>query len=76
MKRYILYETDSNYVLKDYEAMGEIYAALEGKVDSAELYYGKASEMAANDTLRSDYYKKLAASIKTQRNIKAGGMAC
>lgn len=60
MSRYFSREADSNYVIKDYEAMGEIYAALDGKEDSAAFFYGKASVLAPNDTVRSAYYKKLA----------------
>jgi tetratricopeptide (TPR) repeat protein len=70
MNRYFTEAADSNYVVKDYEAMAEIYAALENKKDSAAHYYIKASELAPNDTLRADYYKKLAGLYKELKDYK------
>ncbi|MBC8035269.1 MAG: tetratricopeptide repeat protein [Chitinophagaceae bacterium] len=70
MNRYFSREADSNYVIKDYEVMGEIYTSLEGQQDSAVFYYGKASLLAANDTIRSGYYKKLADLYKGVKDYK------
>ena len=67
MTKYFTHAADSNYVIKDFEAMGDIYSALENKRDSAAFYYDKAAMMATNDTLRSGYYKKLAELYKSSK---------
>jgi tetratricopeptide (TPR) repeat protein len=60
MQQYFKSENDSNFLAKDFELMGAVYASMEEKSDSAEWYYKKAIGKTENDTLKWDFYKKLA----------------
>ena len=59
MNTYLNTHADTAYALKDYEAMAEIYGALQGKEDSAAVYFAKASDLEKDSTKKMEYYKKL-----------------
>jgi tetratricopeptide (TPR) repeat protein len=60
MRQYFMNEHDSNFVAKDFETMGDLYAASEGKEDSAMIYYEKLLNTMKDATAQPAYYKKLA----------------
>ncbi len=60
MNAYFDKAPDSVHVMKDYETMGELYAATEGKADSAAAFYEKAVALVEDSAARYNYYKKLA----------------
>ncbi len=60
MKQYFEKELDSNWVSKDFELMGDIYNVMNGKEDSAALYYARASTLEEDNALKLGYYKKIA----------------
>ncbi len=70
MNTYFNKEQDSNYVVKDFDLMGEIYSAFEGKEDSAAVFFEKALQRTASDTVKADYYKKLAELYKKTKNYE------
>ena len=69
MKEYFATQPDSGFVLKDYEAMGEIYDSLPGYNDSASAYYQKALAMETDTIKALDYYKKIAAMYHESRDF-------
>jgi len=68
MNTYFNKEEDSNYVVKDFEAMAEMFSTIPGKEDSAALYYNKALSVATSDSIKVDYYKTLAELYKNNKN--------
>ena len=70
MQQYFSKEVDSNLVVKDFEAMANIYASMEGKGDSAAAYYQKAAAMEKDSTALFTYYKKLADLYKDLNNYQ------
>lgn len=71
MHQYFSYEADSNWVVKDFEAVGDWYAATEGKMDSALIYYGQAAEREEDPKAAFVYYKKLASLAQSLDNHSA-----
>lgn len=69
MQQYFAQEADSNLVLKDYETMGNYYAALEGKEDSAAYYYTGAIKLEQDSTAIYAMYKKMADLYKNSKNF-------
>lgn len=67
MKRYFAAQTDTGFVEKDYETMGEIYSML-GRPDSAAVYYVKAGAMEKDSTQRIAFAKKLAGLYKDRKD--------
>jgi tetratricopeptide (TPR) repeat protein len=65
MNRYFATAADSDFVQKDYEMMGEIYASLEGKKDSAGYYFQKAVSLEKDSTARIAAYLKLSELYKS-----------
>lgn len=59
MNLYLNTHPDTSYALKDYEAMAEIYGALQDKEDSAAVYYAKAASLEKDGAKKMEYYKKL-----------------
>jgi tetratricopeptide (TPR) repeat protein len=68
MQQYFSKQTDSGFVTKDFETMGDIYDKLAGKQDSAARYYTLACSMEKDSTLRIPYYKKLCDIYKAEKN--------
>lgn len=68
MTGYFARQTDSNYVAKDFEAMGAIYDSIGGKTDSAIHYYEKALAMTHDTTQMLAYYKKFAEAAKANKD--------
>jgi tetratricopeptide (TPR) repeat protein len=60
MQRYFNQSPDSNYVVKDFETMGLLYASTADKMDSAAKYYEKAASMQTDSASLFAYYKRLA----------------
>ncbi len=60
MQRYFNLSSDSNFVVKDYETMGLLYASMPDKMDSATRYYEKAASMQTDSAALFAYYKRLA----------------
>jgi tetratricopeptide (TPR) repeat protein len=69
MQQYFSKEADSNFVVKDYEAMATIYASMDGKSDSAALFYEKAAGLQKDSAALYTYYKKLADLQKDAANF-------
>ncbi|HSC38034.1 MAG TPA: tetratricopeptide repeat protein, partial [Chitinophagaceae bacterium] len=59
MNTYLTTHADTAYALRDYEAMAEIYGALQGKEDSAAVYFAKAADLEKDPAKKMEYYKKL-----------------
>jgi tetratricopeptide (TPR) repeat protein len=60
MQRYFNQSPDSNFVVKDFETMGLLYASATDKMDSATRYYEKAASMQTDSAALLAYYKRLA----------------
>lgn len=60
MKEYFQKSPDSNYVLKDFETMGILYASSATEGDSAARYFEKAASMQTDSAVLFSYYKRLA----------------
>ena len=67
MQQYFHEQSDTGFVVKDYETMGEIYDAL-NRPDSAACYYVRASNMEKDSAKRVAYSKKLAGLYKKQKD--------
>lgn len=68
MQRYFHYAPDSNYVVKDFETMGLLYASTPGKMDSAAKFYEKAASMQTDSVALYAYYKRLAGLYEDKKN--------
>lgn len=68
MGTYFQKQADSNYVAKDFEAMGAIYDSIGGKTDSAIYYYEKALAMTKDTAQMLAFYKKFAGAAKAEKN--------
>jgi tetratricopeptide (TPR) repeat protein len=68
MHRYFANESDSNYVVKDYDLLAKLYLAQEGKVDSAVYAYTKAIDLVQDSTELYPYYKEVADLYKGQKD--------
>lgn len=71
MQEYFAKAPDSVFVVKDFETMGDLYMTMEGKQDSAALFYEKAAGLQTDSTAMYAYYKKLADLYKTQKDYPA-----
>lgn len=60
MQQYFKAEHDSNFIVKDFEMLSELYAAQKGYEDSAIVYYQKAIGAARSPSTVYGYYKQLA----------------
>lgn len=60
MNKYFAKEVDSNFVAKDFEIMADLYAGIEGKEDSAIVYYQKTADKIKDKPERFQLYRKLA----------------
>lgn len=67
MKQYFQKQADTGFVMKDYEAMGEIYIKLD-QPDSAANYFVKAGEMEKDSVKQREYAKKLAGLYKERKD--------
>jgi len=67
MKQYFQKQTDTGFVVKDYSAMGEIYASL-GQTDSAVSYFVRAGNLETDSAERIGYARKLAGLYKQQKD--------
>jgi tetratricopeptide (TPR) repeat protein len=59
MQHYFAQAPDSVHIMKDFEIMGEIYAASTDKQDSAAWFFEKAVTLEKDSTAKYAYYKKL-----------------
>jgi tetratricopeptide (TPR) repeat protein len=60
MNQYFKVQSDTGFLVKDFETMGEIYDSMPGLDDSASNYYQKALAMETDSVKALVYYKKLA----------------
>lgn len=67
MQQYFQKQKDTGFVVKDYEAMGEIYEML-NRPDSAVTYYVKAGTLEKDSVQHMAYAKKLAGLYKKQKD--------
>ena len=67
MKEYFSRQTDTGFVAKDYETMGQIYDLL-NKPDSAVPYYVKAGSLEKDSVQHRAFAKKLAGLYKKQKD--------
>jgi len=68
MRQYFSRQTDTGFVVKDYETMGEIYDMVD-RPDSAVVYYVKAGNLEKDSVEHLTYAKKLAGLFKKQRDF-------
>lgn len=68
LRQYFMSEADSNFIAKDFEITAELYAAINGKEDSAMLYYEKAARLEKDKDVLYSYYKKLANMAKERKD--------
>ncbi|WEK34364.1 MAG: hypothetical protein P0Y53_17905 [Candidatus Pseudobacter hemicellulosilyticus] len=71
MHTFLAKEVDSNYVLRDYDLMAELYATQPGKEDSAALFYQKALTRVEDSAAYYGYYKKLGNLMAATKNYSA-----
>ena len=70
MQEYFVKEADSNFVVKDFESMGNFFSA-EKNNDSALVYLAKAVEIEKDSAALYPYYKTLAAIAHDLKNYSA-----
>ena len=68
MNAYFSLQHDTGIIAKDYEAMGNIYASLTGKYDSAAYFLAKGAALEKDSLIKSNYYKKIAGLYKKQKD--------
>ena len=68
MNRYFANQSDSNYVVKDYDMLAALYRSQEGKADSAIYAYTKAAALVQDSADRYPYYKEVADLYKAQKD--------
>jgi tetratricopeptide (TPR) repeat protein len=68
MNRYFAKEVDSNFVAKDFEIMADLYAGVDGKEDSAIVYYQKTADKIKDKPERFQLYKKLGDLYKDKKD--------
>ncbi len=68
MHKYFGKANDPSFILKDYETMGELYAAGKGNADSAAYYFDKAITMENDSVKKLGYYKKLSYLYKKEKD--------
>lgn len=68
MQQYFATEVDSNFVMKDFEAMANFYSNIPGKEDSAFVFLEKAVAMEKDEAAKFAYYKKMADLVQTNKN--------
>jgi tetratricopeptide (TPR) repeat protein len=68
MQRYFNQAPDSNYVVKDFETMGLLYASTGGNMDSATKYYERAASMQKDSSALYAYYKRLASLYEDKKD--------
>ncbi|MEO5683627.1 MAG: tetratricopeptide repeat protein [Chitinophagaceae bacterium] len=68
MNSYFALQPDSGIIAKDYEAMGNMYASLPGKEDSAAYFLAKGADLEQDTVIKSNYYKQIAALYKKQKD--------
>ena len=60
MEDYFRMEHDSNFIVKDFEIMAELFSSQPGKEDSVIAYLGKAANLTQDSIGKRIYYKELA----------------
>lgn len=70
MRTYFSLGIDTNYALKDYAAMADMYAAMTGNEDSAALYYGKSADLETDTNKKLSSYKKASVLFKNLKDYK------
>lgn len=73
MDRYFAKEVDSNFVAKDFEVMADLYASIDGKEDSAIVYYQKTADKIKDQPERFQLYKKLSDLYKNKKDYAGQG---
>jgi tetratricopeptide (TPR) repeat protein len=68
MNQYFAKEVDSNFVAKDFEVMADLYGSMEGKEDSAIVYYQKTADKIKDQPERFQLYKKLSDLYKDKKD--------
>lgn len=68
MTTYFYRADDSNFVVKDYEVMADLYNATPGKEDSALLFYQAAVTKITDSAALFTYYKKLSELYKDKKD--------
>lgn len=68
MKQYFVAGSDSDFIAKDYETMGDLYVSLPNQEDSAMVYYQKAVEATADSSEHHKYYARLASLAKARQD--------
>ncbi|MBO9563641.1 MAG: tetratricopeptide repeat protein [Niastella sp.] len=68
MTTYFAKANDSNFVVKDYEVMADLYNATPGKEDSALVFYQTAVTKITDSAALFNYYKKLSDLYKDKKD--------
>ncbi len=64
MEQYFKAQQDTGLIVKDFEAMADIYTAIGGKEDSVVAYYAKAANIEKDDKKKAAYYKTIGSLYK------------
>ncbi len=68
MRQYFHRFTDSSFIMKDFETMGELYARFPEKSDSAAACFAKAVSLEKDDSKKIEYYKKISGLFKKEKD--------
>lgn len=71
MQQYFGKEADSNFIIKDYEAMSDFYAAMPGQDSLAAVYLERGVALEKDTAVLYTYYKKLADMAKERKDYAA-----
>jgi tetratricopeptide (TPR) repeat protein len=73
MEQYFTKEVDSNFVAKDFEVMADLYSTIDGKEDSAIVYYQKTADKMKDQPERFTLYRKLSDLYKEKKDYANQG---
>lgn len=73
MNQYFAKEEDSNFVAKDFEVTADLYASMDGREDSAIVYYQKTADKIKDQPERFQLYKKLSELYKNKKDYAGQG---
>jgi len=71
MQQYFDKEDDSNFIAKDFETMAGLYTSVDGKQDSAVVFYEKAASLQKDSSALFGYYKNLSNLAKAKKDYAA-----
>jgi len=70
MNTYFKEQRDSGIIAKDFEAMADMYASLQGKEDSAAAFYEKAVALETDSAAKTAYFKRISSLYKKMKDYR------